>query len=71
MNQIANIISYIDTHGSITQLEALRFFGCGRLASRICEMKKAGFDIRKETVKVRNLDGTSSHVARYSWGVKE
>lgn len=32
-------------------------------------IKKAGYQIKTETIRVRNRDGSFSHVARYSWEV--
>lgn len=49
----------------ITQLDALRLFGCMRLASRIRELIKEGYLISSEMVKVKNADGSYSHVACY------
>ena len=68
--QLEKVIDYIDRNGSITQREAL-FFGCGRLASRICDLKKAGFRIKSESIKVKNADGSFSYVAKYSWVQEE
>ena len=67
MNQLEKIINYIDEHGSITQREALNFCGCGRLASRICDLKQADYKIKTELIKVKNADGSTSRVACYSW----
>lgn len=68
MNQCEKIIDHIKQYGYIDQRQALRFFGCGRLASRICDLKKAGYDIKTELVTVKNRDGSKSRVARYSFG---
>ena len=69
MTQCEKIVSYLERHGSITQREALRECGCMRLASRICDLRKAGYGIRSEMVEVENADGTRAFVARYSLGV--
>lgn len=66
MTQVEKIIDYMETHGSITQMEALYYCGCARLASRIFDIKKAGTPINMEMVKVKNRDGSESCVARYS-----
>ena len=50
----------------ITQHQALRHCGCSRLASRICDLRKAGHNIISERVKVQKKDGTTAFVARYS-----
>jgi len=36
----------------LTHLDALRKFGCARLAARIHELRKEGMDIAKEMVEV-------------------
>ena len=66
ITQIDKIISFINEYGAITQRDALRF-GCARLASRICDLRAAGYEIQTETVKVKNRDGSNSYVASYSW----
>ena len=40
LTQCERIVQYIEETGSITQLDALREFGCMRLASRISDLKK-------------------------------
>lgn len=39
-NQRFHIIIYLKIHGSITSMQALEYFGCARLASRIHEIRK-------------------------------
>jgi hypothetical protein len=53
-------------YGGITQLEALRDLGVMRLASRISDLRKAGHDIKSETVKVKNRFEEECHVSKYS-----
>lgn len=60
MSQNEAILKYLQTGESITGLEALRMFGCFRLASRICDLKSKGYDIVKQMV---NRNG--EWVARY------
>lgn len=45
LTQTALILNHLKEGNSITALEALYDFGCFRLASRINELKKAGYDI--------------------------
>ena len=45
LTQTALILKHLKEGNSITALEALYDFGCFRLASRISELKKAGWDI--------------------------
>lgn len=63
--QCERIIEYIKTEGSITQLDALREFGCMRLASRVSELRKAGVPIVKELEHSKNRYGEKISYARY------
>ena len=69
MKQNEMVIDYINTHGSITDAQARKYLGIGRLASRICDLKSAGYQIKREMIKVRKRGGAIAHVARYSWEV--
>ena len=52
--------------GSITALEALREFGCYRLASRISDLKREGLNITKTTEEsVSAVTGKTVRYARY------
>lgn len=46
--------------------EAEDELGVMRLASRICDLRKAGYKIRKENAKGRNRYGKKTTFARYS-----
>jgi len=66
MTQCEKIIRYLSDYGSITQLDALREFGCMRLASRISQINKRGdYKIRKEFEEGKNRYGDKIHYARY------
>ena len=66
ISQCDKIIAYMRKHGSITQLQAFIDIGCWRLASRINDLKKQGYAIRREMVKVKNRDGEDVPIAKYS-----
>lgn len=52
--------------GSITGLEALRDFGCYRLASRISDLRREGLDIVKTTeTGINKVTGKPVTYARY------
>ncbi|MBR3463341.1 MAG: helix-turn-helix domain-containing protein [Clostridiales bacterium] len=70
MTQCETILNYIEEHGSITARQAYKL-GIMRLASRISDLKKAGFDIKSDTIKVKCRDGSVSYVSRYSMNKKE
>lgn len=63
MSQTQQIRAHILKHNSITPLEALRRYGCLRLAARIWELKEEGFS----TVKTMVSRG-SKRYARYVQG---
>lgn len=64
--QCSRIVSYMQDFGSITQMEAISELGIMRLASRISELKKNGYDIEKRMVKGKNRYGESVSWASYS-----
>lgn len=64
--QCERIVEYMNKHGSITQLQAYVDIGCWRLASRISDLRKQGYAIKREMIKVKNRYGESVPVARYS-----
>ena len=66
--QNQRIIDYITEFGSITQLEALRDLGCMRLASRVSDLRRQGYDIISERVAVKNRYGENCYIKRYSLG---
>ncbi len=63
--QSEKIIEYIKRYGSITPLDALREFGCMRLASRMCDIKAMGYGIVREIESAQNRDGEPVRYARY------
>lgn len=60
------IIRHMEERGSITSLEAMQEYGIMRLASRITDLKKAGYPIRREMVTRKNRYGETVSFARYS-----
>jgi hypothetical protein len=70
MTQCERVLDFIEEHGSITARQAYNL-GIMRLASRISDLKRAGYDIKSDTVKVECRDGSVSYVSRYSMNKKE
>lgn len=66
MKQTDMVLHHLETKGSITPLEALREYGIMRLASRVTDLKNAGYCIAKETVTNKNSNGKTVRYARYS-----
>lgn len=52
MKQNEKILAYMQSHGSITTLDAIIDIGVTRLAARIYDLKKEGHNIEKSTVFV-------------------
>jgi len=64
--QNERVIKYIETFGSITQFEALQDLGVMRLASRISDLTRQGYNFTKKTETVKNRYGENCRVKRYS-----
>lgn len=64
-NQSQRILEYMQTYGSITDINAIQELGCHRLAARIYDLKKMGYEITDEIVEVKNRYGEITHVKRY------
>jgi hypothetical protein len=65
MTQCERILHHLQEFGSITSLEAMNWYGCYRLASRIAELRQSGVNITKRVVKGKNKYGESIHFAEY------
>jgi len=66
MNQKTEVVDYLQQHGSITPLEALRELGCFRLAARIKDLENEGFVIPREpVVAVGKKTGRRVRFTRY------
>lgn len=50
------IVAFLLDHGRITPYDAVHNFHCLRLAARISDLKRKGFDIRKQMVRVENVE---------------
>lgn len=56
--QRAKVLAYLREGHPLTQDEAMEMFGCRRLASRISELRRAGWLI----LSVRNRQGTATYL---------
>lgn len=65
MSQNECILQHLKIHGNITSLEAMQKYGIMRLASRIHDLRSAGYDIKGETVAAKNRYGQTRRFARY------
>lgn len=65
MTQLATLRAHYDAPGiGLTQREALINLGIGRLAQRIAEMERDGYQFDHRTVKVESRHGIA-HVTDY------
>ncbi len=53
-DQNARILAHLQTGRTLTALEALEWFKCFRLASLVCDLRKAGHDVQKRTIKTNS-----------------
>lgn len=65
MTQCEKILAHMRSRGSITSMEAMQEYGIMRLASRISELREAGFAIAKQTIKEKNRYGEHISYAAY------
>lgn len=65
ISQENKVINYMREYGSITQLDALREFGCMRLASRISSLRKRGYAITSTLETSKNRYGETIKYSRY------
>ena len=65
VTQEQKIDKFCEKNVWITQRDAY-FLGIARLASRVWDMEEKGYGFIREYIKVKNADGTSSYVKRYS-----
>lgn len=68
MTQCERVLRHMKDFGSITSAEAMTEYGIMRLASRISDLKKLGFPIKKEMVSGKNRYGEPTSYAQYSLG---
>lgn len=64
-SQASAILQHLKEGNGITPIDALNLFGCFRLGARIADLKKMGYDIVTERIKVEG----GKYVARYHLAV--
>ena len=64
-NQQKDIIRWMNEHGSITPFQALRELGIMRLASRVGELRKRGYQIDTQYEEFTTRYNRKSRYARY------
>jgi hypothetical protein len=71
MSQTDDVLKYLKTGKRLTALEALRNFGCMRLASRISELRKQGVLIATQKVEVKTSRGYATVSEYWIYKLKE
>lgn len=66
MTQAERIIEYIRDWGSITTRDAFLDLGIARLASRIYDLEKMGYEFNRKTKTTKNRYGEATHYTEYS-----
>ena len=69
--QCDRIIRHLKDFGSITSREAVSEYGIMRLASRINDLRKAGYEIETETKTGKNRYGEPTHFTVYRLSKEE
>lgn len=64
--QHARIKQYIEDFGSITQMEAFFDLGITKLSTRIGEMERKGYKVKRERMESPNRYGELTHFMKYS-----
>lgn len=63
-SQAGQILRHLQTVGPLTSLDALRLFGCARLAARIADLRNHGYAIKSRFVQVGNNKRVSEYTLR-------
>jgi len=66
LTQSQRIIRHLQDYKTITPKEALEEYGIYRLASRISDLKKEGYEFTSKRVAGKNRYGEKTHFAEYS-----
>lgn len=69
MTQCEMVLNHLQTHGSITPLDAEKEYGIMRLGARIYDLKRQGYPISVKMETENNRFGKSTTYARYFYGV--
>lgn len=64
MSQLSEILNQLKKGKPLTSLDALKKFGCFRLASRIHDLECAGWEITRRTITVNKKRVTEYLLAR-------
>lgn len=71
LTQCDRILRHMEDYGSIDPMEAIKEYGCMRLASRISDLKGQGHEIIAERTKGKNRYGETTSYCVYRLAKKE
>ena len=63
--QVQDVLAYLEMHGSITPMEALRELGIFRLAARVFDLEQMGHVIPREPYHGTGRNGRRFVVTKY------
>lgn len=66
LTQCDRILRHLNDHGSITSLEAITEYGILRLASRINDLRRRGYNIVSTSVTGENRYNEKTHYSVYT-----
>ena len=65
LSQCDIVLRHLQTFGSLTSLEAVNEYGILRLASRISDLKRMGYNITSSVGSGKNRFGETTHFSVY------
>lgn len=68
VRQTEMVLMYLEQYGTITPVDAMREFGIMRLASRISDLKRAGWNIQSRMKQSTNRFGKPVRFSEYYIG---
>jgi len=68
MSQAERVLQYLKNGNTITTLNAFNELGITRLAARVHELKRDGYNVMKKTITVNNRYDEKCSVAEYYLG---
>lgn len=71
LTQAETILAALKRGERLTQLDALTRYGVGRLAARVHDLRRQGYDVRCRLTKVEARHGGARRVAQYTLGRRE
>jgi DNA-binding IclR family transcriptional regulator len=63
---VDRLLKHLQSHGTITPMEAWSELGIYRLGARVFDLRKAGHNVETEIVPLQNQFGEPCKVARYT-----